>query len=185
MTAFNKKQKEQILPYIIDNSSLPTELEFVFSCINIRNIKEHPIETILVQDILQILGKHTEKKTTQKPRNKKNLLLGLMAGCIAIGITAIIYFISSEPAKEEHSNYTEQQTAEEQAEEEQAEESTSKFKDPDFIFNTDEEVRSFLSGKAFKSPQGLWFAFNESLTMEIWEEGAKDGSTESDDPGME
>lgn len=173
--AFNKKQKEQILPYIIDNSSLPTELEFVFSCINIRNIKEHPIETILIQDILQILGKHTEKKTTKKPRNKKNLLLGLMAGCIAIGITAIIYFISSEPAKEEHSNYTEQQTAEEQTAEEQAEESTSKFKDPDFIFNTDEEVRSFLSGKAFKSPQGLWFAFNESLTMEIWEEGAKDG----------
>lgn len=67
--AFNKKQKEQILPYIIDNSSLPTELEFVFSCINIRNIKEHPIETILVQDILQILGKHTEKK--RLPRNQE------------------------------------------------------------------------------------------------------------------
>ena len=28
--AFNKKQKEDILPYIIDGSSLPDELEFTF-----------------------------------------------------------------------------------------------------------------------------------------------------------
>ena len=56
--AFNKKQKNQLLPYVIDSSSLPDELEFVFSCINIRNIKEHPIETTLVEDILDLLGRN-------------------------------------------------------------------------------------------------------------------------------
>ena len=56
--AFNKKQKNQLLPYVIDSSSLPDELEFVFSCINTRNIKEHPIETTLVEDILDLLGRN-------------------------------------------------------------------------------------------------------------------------------
>ena len=56
--AFNKKQKNQLLPYVIDSYSLPDELEFVFSCINIRNIKEHPIETTLVEDILDLLGRN-------------------------------------------------------------------------------------------------------------------------------
>lgn len=56
--AFNKKQKNQLLPYVIDLSPLPDELEFVFSCINIRNIKEHPIETTLVEDILDLLGRN-------------------------------------------------------------------------------------------------------------------------------
>jgi hypothetical protein len=56
--AFNKKQKNQLLPYVIDSSSLPDELEFVFSCINIRNIREHPIETTLVEDILDLLGRN-------------------------------------------------------------------------------------------------------------------------------
>lgn len=56
--AFNKKQKNQLLPYVIDSSSLPDELEFVFSSINIRNMKEHPIETTLVEDILDLLGRN-------------------------------------------------------------------------------------------------------------------------------
>lgn len=53
--AFNKKPKGSIIPYIIDNSKLPDSLEFTFSSINIRTIKEHPIETVLVNDILQLL----------------------------------------------------------------------------------------------------------------------------------
>ena len=56
--AFNKKQKNKLLPYVIDSSSLPDELEFVFSSINIRNMKEHPIETTLVEDILDLLGRN-------------------------------------------------------------------------------------------------------------------------------
>ena len=55
--AFNEKPHERILPYIIDKSTLPRHLRFVFSSITWRNIHEHPIETVLVQDLLQLLGK--------------------------------------------------------------------------------------------------------------------------------
>lgn len=55
--AFNKKQKQDIIPYIIDGSELPEELEFTFSAINWRVIEQHPIETVLVDDILYRLGR--------------------------------------------------------------------------------------------------------------------------------
>lgn len=55
--AFNEKEKGSILPYIIDESQLPITLRFIFAGVNIRNIKEHPISSILVDDILQLLGK--------------------------------------------------------------------------------------------------------------------------------
>lgn len=55
--AFNKKQKQDIIPYIIDGSTMPDELEFTFSAINWRRIEEHPIDTTLVDDILLKVGK--------------------------------------------------------------------------------------------------------------------------------
>ncbi|MBR5211474.1 MAG: TIR domain-containing protein [Bacteroidales bacterium] len=55
--AFNKKEKNHLLPYVIDGSSLPDALEFVFSCINVRNIKDHPVETTLVKDVMNLLGR--------------------------------------------------------------------------------------------------------------------------------
>ncbi len=55
--AFNRKAKNAILPYIIDNSSLPIDLEFVFAGINWRNITDHPIDTVLVDDLLRLLGR--------------------------------------------------------------------------------------------------------------------------------
>lgn len=64
--AFNKKDKEKLLPYIIDSSSLPSDLDFVFSGINRRNIKEHPVETILLDDILCLLKR---KRRTTSPKS--------------------------------------------------------------------------------------------------------------------
>lgn len=61
--AFNKKPKNAILPYIIDNSALPLDLEFVFAGINWRTIGSHPIEPTLVDDLLNLLG----RKRVQKP----------------------------------------------------------------------------------------------------------------------
>ena len=55
--AFNKKQKQNIIPYIIDSSTMPDELEFTFSAINWRRMDEHPIETVLVGDVFSIVGK--------------------------------------------------------------------------------------------------------------------------------
>lgn len=55
--AFNKKSKNSVLPYLIDDTPLPLGLQFVFSSINWRNIKDHPIETVLVDDILRMVGR--------------------------------------------------------------------------------------------------------------------------------
>ena len=60
--AFNKKEKNSILPYIIDNSSLPLDLEFVFAGVNWRNIKDHSIEKTLVLDIFKLLGRETSTR---------------------------------------------------------------------------------------------------------------------------
>lgn len=55
--AFNKKSKNSILPYIVDDSTMPLDLELVFAGVNWRNINEHPIETTLVVDVLRMLGR--------------------------------------------------------------------------------------------------------------------------------
>ena len=68
--AFNKKPKQSILPYIIDGSSLPLELEFTFAGINWRNIADHPIDSVLVTDILALLGKPA-KITQSAPAPEK------------------------------------------------------------------------------------------------------------------
>ena len=60
--AFNKKPKNAILPYIIDNSSLPISLEFVFAGINWRNMTDHPIDPTLVDDLLRMLGRERVEK---------------------------------------------------------------------------------------------------------------------------
>lgn len=70
--AFNKKSKNSVLPYLIDDTPLPLGLQFVFSSINWRNIKDHPIETVLVDDILRMVGRtrpapKSTPKVTIKP----------------------------------------------------------------------------------------------------------------------
>ena len=64
--AFNKKPKNAILPYIIDNSSLPISLEFVFAGINWRNMTDHPIDPTLVDDLLKLLGRERENKVIEE-----------------------------------------------------------------------------------------------------------------------
>ena len=55
--AFNKKRGEKMLPYIIDSNPLPDDLEFVFASTNWRVQREHPIDTVLVDDVLRLLGR--------------------------------------------------------------------------------------------------------------------------------
>ena len=71
--AFNEKPKNSILPYIIDGSTMPPALRFVFSSINWRTIESHPIETTLVSDILTMLGrKATTVKAAAKTSSSKS-----------------------------------------------------------------------------------------------------------------
>ena len=95
--AFNKKDKKDIIPYIIDGSTLPDELEFTFSSINWRRIEQHPIETTLVNDILLKVGK-TSLSEGQPSNNsdvpsasKKHVFNGKLLAQIILGIAIAIF----------------------------------------------------------------------------------------------
>lgn len=96
--AFNKKDKKNILPYIIDDSALPINLEFVFSNINVRNIKNHPIEPVLVNDILSLMGKPeiTDTPIQLRKKSMKPIAIAAILGgaAIAIGIAAMFFFMT-------------------------------------------------------------------------------------------
>lgn len=80
--AFNKKAKDCILPYIIDGSAMPSSLEFVFSAINWRNIENHPIESVLLEDLLGLLKRQKNRQVelayTQKKRTRNKLMVSLL-----------------------------------------------------------------------------------------------------------
>lgn len=66
--AFNEKPSGSIIPYIIDGSHLPRNLRLVFADVNWRTIGEHPIETVLINDFLDIL--HKNEPMVVNPINK-------------------------------------------------------------------------------------------------------------------
>ena len=68
--AFNKKEIGSILPYIIDGSNLPATQEFIFSAVTYRNIKDHPIDTVLINDLLKLLNK--QKPSNPYPDNRNS-----------------------------------------------------------------------------------------------------------------
>ena len=57
ITFTKTKKPGSLLPYIIDGSTLPMELQLTFANINIRTIDEHPIDTVLVKDLCKMLGR--------------------------------------------------------------------------------------------------------------------------------
>lgn len=54
--AFNKKPKGAILPYIIDCSTLPDHLQFIFSSINWRYRRSSASDIALINDLRSTLG---------------------------------------------------------------------------------------------------------------------------------
>jgi len=69
--AFNEKQKNSILPYIIDGSTMPPALRFVFSSINWRTLESHPIEPALVEEVLHLLGRERRDGKTEVERRAR------------------------------------------------------------------------------------------------------------------
>lgn len=81
--AFNEKQPNSILPYIIDGSQLPKKMRFIFSGINWRTIEQHPIDSVLMNDLLQLLGReaaNTPRRPTRVPGG-----LGSDSGTVDVG----------------------------------------------------------------------------------------------------
>ncbi len=75
--AFNSKEKGNVIPYVIDDSSLLDirGMKLIFSNVNIRNIKNHPIENVLIQDICARLGRdYQESESLRKERLLKETI---------------------------------------------------------------------------------------------------------------
>lgn len=95
--AFNEKSKNSILPYIIDGSTMPPALRFVFAGVNWRNIKDHPVETTLVDDILKLLGREPKPEVEHNPEPprpprkqlNKNVLMALLCGVAAVVVLCV------------------------------------------------------------------------------------------------
>lgn len=62
--AFNEKPANSVLPYIIDGSQMPPALRLVFSSVTWRTIEECAIETNLIRDIKNLLGKSASQSTS-------------------------------------------------------------------------------------------------------------------------
>lgn len=88
--AFNKKTKKSILPYIIDGSQLPINLEFVFSNINVRNMEEHPIDPVLIHDIKTMLGQAFEEPAFAKNTSTKNATKHLIVGTAIVAAIIVL-----------------------------------------------------------------------------------------------
>ena len=64
--AFKKMEQDRILPYLIDDSDMPDTLDFLLTAVNRRRMDTHPIDTVLIQDIKNILGKVVTEPETEE-----------------------------------------------------------------------------------------------------------------------
>lgn len=49
---FKDKKDRMIIPYMIDGTVMPKELDFILGTINRLNINEHPVESFLIHNIV-------------------------------------------------------------------------------------------------------------------------------------
>ena len=73
---FNVKEHGSIIPYVIDGSNLLSikGMGLIFGNVNIRNIQEHPIETVLMRDLCKRLSKtYKLPEVIAKERTQKEL----------------------------------------------------------------------------------------------------------------
>ena len=98
--AFNKKENPQIIPYIIDGSTLPDELELTLSSFKCRNMRQHPIQTV-VEDVLEKIGRESNSPidlsidtkpvaATQPNSRRRKLWPWVAAVCAVLGVIGIV-----------------------------------------------------------------------------------------------
>lgn len=78
--AILNKPKNSILPYLIDDTPMPDELEFLLCDYNWRTKREHPVESVLINDLLDLLGRDRVKPETQnKPAEEDRYMIKLIS----------------------------------------------------------------------------------------------------------
>ena len=61
LTYVVKTNSKNIIPYFIDDSTLPRGINILICSFNWRNIEDHPINTVLVDDVLHKLGRERKR----------------------------------------------------------------------------------------------------------------------------
>ena len=78
--AIMNKPKNTILPYLIDDTPMPDELELLLCDYNWRTKREHPVESVLINDLLRILGRDRVKpKVQNKPAEEDLYVIKLVS----------------------------------------------------------------------------------------------------------
>ena len=72
--ALNRKDRVAIIPYLIDGEPLPSDIEFKIADLNIRHIEEHPIESVLLNDIKTAMEKMAPKDGKEDIRMVKAVI---------------------------------------------------------------------------------------------------------------
>ena len=100
---FNKKEDPQIIPYIIDGSTLPDELELTFSSFKCRDMRQHPIQTV-VEDVLEKIGQKSDSRYSPAPAlqpipdskiaSRKRKLWPWVAAVLAVALVVILAILA-------------------------------------------------------------------------------------------
>lgn len=72
--ALNHKDRVAIIPYLIDGEPLPSDIEFKIADLNIRFGEEHPVESVLLNDIKTALEKMAPKDGKEDMRMVKSII---------------------------------------------------------------------------------------------------------------
>lgn len=72
--ALKVKDEGDIMPYCIDDAQMPDTIDFVFCTTNYRNIKDHPIKPVLVNDMLQMLGGSVGQKAANDDNTTEEII---------------------------------------------------------------------------------------------------------------
>ena len=100
---FNKKEDPQIIPYIIDGSTLPDELELTLSSFKCRDMRQHPIQTV-VEDVLEKIGQKSDSRYSPAPAlqpipdskiaSRKRKLWPWLAAVLAVALVVILAILA-------------------------------------------------------------------------------------------
>ena len=95
--AFKHKQAGAVLPYLIDDRKMPSELEFLLSTTNWLEMSESPIESDLIPAIRSILNKNTAPEVPPAPKGKPWAIIMLIAlAVICLAVDVWLYILSGQ-----------------------------------------------------------------------------------------
>lgn len=100
--AFQKMAKGRTLLYLIDKADIPQDLVLLLSAFNWRRREDHPIDTVLVADLLKILGRDSSKTGGRYMKGWVSMLLRtawviLFAGAVVFTGMFMLKLVSMMP----------------------------------------------------------------------------------------